>query len=209
MDLNSNMLCAYTNFLRTDFKIYNPDIIAISQLGDCSQWCVTFDYKGYRFHLGQGINWYPEYYNEKYYVLEVYDLQNNIIDHTASSNKIDIINFINKITMNTYQKELIEEHSGLVVRTQNLHNYVYSEESANDHRVEFANKCIQLASMKKYEEALRARLTNAGIVFENGQYLEKVAEIKPIVIADTIPSADNEFDANKANPTHQGDKADE
>lgn len=112
--------------------------------------------------------------------------------------------------MNTYQKELIEEHAGLIVRTQNLHNYVYSEESANDHRVEFTNKCIQLSHMKKYEEALRARLINAGIVFENGQYLEKVAEIKPVIITDEIPSAGNDFDAdNKANPTPQGDKADE
>lgn len=114
--------------------------------------------------------------------------------------------------MNSYQTDLIEEHSNLVVRTQNLHNYIYSEASANDHRVEFANKCIQLSHMKKYEEALRARLINAGIVFENGQYLEKVAEIKPVVIAAEIPSAGNDFDFdvdNKANPTPQGDKADE
>ena len=32
--------------------------------------------------------------------------------------------------------------------------------------------------MKKYEEALRARLENQGIFFENGQYFDKVAEIK-------------------------------
>lgn len=120
------------------------------------------------------------------------------------------INNLILITMNTYQKELIEEHTGLIVRTQNLHNYIYSEESANDHRVEFANKCIQLSHMKKYEEALRARLINAGIVFENDQYLEKVAEIKPIIIADEIPSAGNDFDVDsKANLTPQEDNADE
>lgn len=80
--------------------------------------------------------------------------------------------------MEKYQKEMIEEHSELVVRIQNLHNHVYSDKSNADNKVEFANKCIQLAAMKKYEEALRARFENAGIVFENGQYFEHVASIK-------------------------------
>ena len=80
--------------------------------------------------------------------------------------------------MENYQKILIEEHSQLVVRIQKLHNYVYSDQSNADNKVEFANKCIQLAAMKKYEEALRARLENAGIVFENGEYFENVAAIK-------------------------------
>ena len=31
--------------------------------------------------------------------------------------------------------------------------------------------------MKKYEEALRARLENTSIVFENGQYFERVAQL--------------------------------
>lgn len=80
--------------------------------------------------------------------------------------------------MEQYQKEMIKEHSGLVVRIQKLHNYVYSDKSNADNKVEFANKCIQLASMKKYEEALRARFENAGIVFQNGEYFEHVASIK-------------------------------
>ena len=80
--------------------------------------------------------------------------------------------------MEKYQKEMIEEHSGLVVRIQKLHNYVYSDKSNEDNKVEFANKCIQLASMKKYEEALRARFENAGIVFQNGEYFEHIASIK-------------------------------
>ena len=80
--------------------------------------------------------------------------------------------------MEKYQKEMIEEHSGLVIRIKELHNYVYSEQSNADDKVEFANKCIQLAAMKKYEEALRARFENAGIVFENGEYFEHVASIK-------------------------------
>lgn len=112
--------------------------------------------------------------------------------------------------MNSYQKALVEEHSNLVVRTQKLHDYVYSDASNNDNKIEFANKCIQLTSMKKYEEALRARIVNAGIVFEGGQYLEKVAEIKPVITADVIPSAGNDFDADSnTNPTPKGNKTDE
>ena len=80
--------------------------------------------------------------------------------------------------MEKYQKEMIKEHGDLVIRIQNLHNYVYSDHSNADSKVEFANKCIQLAAMKKYEEALRARFENAGIVFENGEYFEHVASIK-------------------------------
>lgn len=80
--------------------------------------------------------------------------------------------------MEQYQKEMIEEHSGLVVRIQKLHNYVYSDKANVDNKVEFANKCIQLAAMKKYEEALRARFENAGIVFQDGEYFEHVASIK-------------------------------
>ena len=80
--------------------------------------------------------------------------------------------------MNNYQKALIEEHSQLVIRTQALHNYIYSSDSDGDDKVEFANKCIQLSSMKKYEEALCARMANAGITYEDDQYFERVASIK-------------------------------
>ena len=94
--------------------------------------------------------------------------------------------------MEQYQKRMIEEHSGLVVRIQKLHNYVYSDKSNADNKVEFANKCIQLASMKKYEEALRARFENAGIVFQNGEYFEHVASIKV-----NTPENNNEEDGEK------------
>lgn len=76
-----------------------------------------------------------------------------------------------------FVKRMIKEHSELVVRIQKLNNYVYSEASDKDNKPEFANKCIQLAAMKKYEEALRARLENQGVFFENGQYFERVAQI--------------------------------
>ena len=32
-------------------------------------------------------------------------------------------------------------------------------------------------SMKKYEEALRARLENANVIYESGDYLERVATV--------------------------------
>lgn len=68
--------------------------------------------------------------------------------------------------MKDYIKKMIDEHKELVVRIQKLHAYVYSNASNKDSKVEFANKCIQLAAMKKYEEALRARLENAGVKFD-------------------------------------------
>ena len=77
-----------------------------------------------------------------------------------------------------FVKRMVDEHSQLVIRIQKLHEYIYSDKSNTDNKVEFANKCIQLSAMKKYEEALRARLENQGIFFENGQYFDKVAEIK-------------------------------
>ena len=80
--------------------------------------------------------------------------------------------------MEQYQKEMIKEHGELVIRIQNLHNCIYSDQSNSDSKVEFANKCIQLAAMKKYEEALLARIENAGIIFENGQYFQRVACLK-------------------------------
>lgn len=81
--------------------------------------------------------------------------------------------------MKGFVKRMVEEHAQLVCRIEKLHNYVYSERSDNDDKIEFANKCIQLSSMKKYEEALRARLENQGVYFdENGNYLEKVANVQ-------------------------------
>lgn len=96
--------------------------------------------------------------------------------------------------MEKYQKRMIEEHSELVIRIQKLHNWVYSDKSNADNKVEFANKCIQLAAMKKYEEALRARFENAGIVFENGEYFERVATITP-VSCDYSTDSDSNADA--------------
>lgn len=95
--------------------------------------------------------------------------------------------------MRNYLKRMIEEHSELIIRIQKLHDYVYSSASDADNKVDFANKCIQLAAMKKYEEALRARFENAGIVFENGEYFERVATIAN----DDYAGSDFDVDTNK------------
>lgn len=75
-----------------------------------------------------------------------------------------------------FVERMIREHSELVKRIKKLHNYVYSKASDEDSRVEFANKCIQLAAMKKYEEALRARLENQDIICEDGEYFAHLAK---------------------------------
>ena len=106
--------------------------------------------------------------------------------------------------MNNYQKALIAEHSDLVVRTQKLHDYIYSDASDNDNRIEFANKCIQLAAMKKYEEALRARIENAGITFENGNYFERVASITSTIIP-PIATTGSDYDVDEETK-HQSDE---
>ena len=90
-----------------------------------------------------------------------------------------------------FVKRMVDEHSQLVVRTQKLDEYIYSDKSNKDDKVEFANKCIQLSAMKKYEEALRARLENQGIFFENGQYFERIGCIN---ITSTESSEDNNND---------------
>lgn len=106
--------------------------------------------------------------------------------------------------MNTYQKDLIEEHSNLVVRIQKLHDFVYSGLFNNDTRIEFANKCIQLTAMKKYEEALRARIESTGITFENGNYFEKIASITSTIIP-PINTTGSDYDVDEETK-HQSDE---
>lgn len=76
--------------------------------------------------------------------------------------------------MDAYKKCLIKEHSQLVDKINELDEYIYSEKSDNDNKVEYANKCMQLNAMKLYAKALGCRLFNAGIVYDCGTYLEHV-----------------------------------
>ena len=80
--------------------------------------------------------------------------------------------------MKDFVNRMIDEHAKLVLNTRKLHDYIYSNNSDKDDKIEFANKCIQLSAMKKYEEALRARLENQGIFYENNQYFERIGNVK-------------------------------
>lgn len=95
--------------------------------------------------------------------------------------------------MKDYLKRMIEEHSQLMIRINKLDNFLYGNNGLNVHTdiknnqtqedifrnmTEFANKAIQLRSMKTYLLALECRLNNNGIFFEDGQYLERIAVIK-------------------------------
>lgn len=76
-----------------------------------------------------------------------------------------------------YRNTLIEEHSQLMIKIIKLTNYLNSAESEKDDKIEFINKVIQLKGMNIYCDALEARMANADIVFEDGQYLNRVAQI--------------------------------
>lgn len=86
--------------------------------------------------------------------------------------------------MKDFVNRMIDEHAKLVLNTSKLHDYIYSNNSDKDDKVEFANKCIQLSAMKKYEEALRARLENQGVFYENNQYFERIENVKSTLNSD-------------------------
>lgn len=94
--------------------------------------------------------------------------------------------------MKDYVKRMIDEHSALVVKIEKLNNFLYSNNGLNVHTdinnnqtqddlfrnmSEYANKCMQLMSMKNYLRALECRMNNEGIYFDNNEYLESVGKI--------------------------------
>lgn len=87
--------------------------------------------------------------------------------------------------MESFVKRMIEEHSQLVVRINALEQFLYSENSDVVVKPQFGNMCIQLKAMRVYAEALEARLVNQNIVYEDGQYFERVADIKKTIGAFT------------------------
>lgn len=99
--------------------------------------------------------------------------------------------------MDKYTNELVKEHAQLVVRIDELEKEVYTSDNKSDNfsKVEYANQAIQLASMKKYAECLEARLNNRGVYFDEGQYLERVASIKPGNL-DDVDNKDNDDENN-------------
>lgn len=99
------------------------------------------------------------------------------LDEIIKNFKIVLIN--NKENkMETLINQMIQEHKELVVRINNLHAWVHGDTYKKVDATEFANECIQLKGMKVYEEALRARLFNAGVNFVDGQYLISIDNIE-------------------------------
>ena len=91
---------------------------------------------------------------------------------------ISLNTYKNKNKMEGYIERMIQEHKELVVRIDKLHAWVYGGAHEKVDAAEFANEAIQLRAMKVYEEALRARLFNAGVNFVDGQYLVSIDNIE-------------------------------
>ena len=94
--------------------------------------------------------------------------------------------------MNAETQQLMQEHSQLIVRINELDNELYGNGGLNTmtditnnqtqddifcNMTEFGNKCVQLASMRTYLKALECRLNNRNVFFENGEYFEKIGVI--------------------------------
>lgn len=92
--------------------------------------------------------------------------------------------------MKDFVKRMIEEHEVLSGNINRLDQYVYGKGVEIDDKVEFANKAIQLAAMKKYEESLRARLENQGVFCVDGRYVADVALLDEKVPVDSTKKSD-------------------
>lgn len=90
---------------------------------------------------------------------------------------ISLNTYKNKNKMEGYIESMIQEHKELVPRIEKLHAWVYGGAHKKADTAEFANECIQLKAYKVAEEALRARLVNAGVNYVNGQYLIAIDSI--------------------------------
>ena len=94
--------------------------------------------------------------------------------------------------MNDFVKRLIKEHAELIVKIQKLDMFMYSNGGINIHTdinnnktqdelcknmTEYANKAIQLSSMRTYLKALECRMTNLDIVYDadTNKYYQGVA----------------------------------
>ena len=94
--------------------------------------------------------------------------------------------------MNDFVKRLIKEHAELTIKIQKLDMFMYSNGGINIHTdinnnktqddlcknmTEYANKAIQLSSMRTYLKALECRMTNLDIVYDadTNKYYQGVA----------------------------------
>lgn len=107
--------------------------------------------------------------------------------------------------MKPYVERMVKEHSELVVKINKLNDFLYGNGGLNVHTdiknnqtqedlfrnmAEFANKAIQLRSMKTYLLALECRLNNAGVFYEDGEYFEKIGKI--VKVQPEAEAEDNE-----------------
>lgn len=94
--------------------------------------------------------------------------------------------------MKEHVTRMVQEHSELVIRIEKLDNFLYGNGGLNVHTdinnnktqddlyrnmSEYANKCMQLMSMRNYLRSLECRLNNEGVYFENDEYVERVGQI--------------------------------
>lgn len=104
-----------------------------------------------------------------------------IVDYInlMDNNNFTSTNYINKNNkMEGYIERMIQEHKELVVNIDKLNQWVYGDAYKTVDAVEYANECIQLKAMKVYEEALRARLFNAGVKIAGTEYLVAIDKIE-------------------------------
>lgn len=94
--------------------------------------------------------------------------------------------------MKDYITRMVQEHSDLIIKIEKLDNFLYKNNGINIHTNiennktqddlcrnmrEYANKCMQLMSMRNYLRALECRLNNEGIFYEDGEYIDCVGRI--------------------------------
>lgn len=126
--------------------------------------------------------------DDKYIEVHIQGISTNIdqwFNYQTIINNFNIVQLQHYITktnknnkMENFVNRMIQEHKELVPRIQKLHAWVHGDAYKQVDATEFANECIQLKGMKVYEEALRARLFNAGVTYDDGQYLIAIDEIK-------------------------------
>ena len=135
---------------------------------------------GYKVMYQAGNNRYAMTFNSEFTkafkIILAIDMDKQDLTSTNYIKQNNKNNTENK--METLIQQMIQEHKELVPRIQNLHNWVHGDAYKQVDATEFANECIQLKGMKIYEEALRARLTNAGVIFDNGDYLISIDSIE-------------------------------
>lgn len=131
----------------------------------------------------------------KIFVIDVYGaiIKLDYDNKFKKSFKIIISNNINKENkMEGYIERMIQEHKELVVRIDKLHAWVYGDAYKTVDAVEYANECIQLKAMKVYEEALRARLFNAGVKIAGTEYLIAIDRIEEDNYKEEESTTDND-----------------